>query len=716
MPNTKKIPLNQLVKPSFSFNKDTIPTEMQAYDQWVTWSLVQHPAEEKPKKLPVQIIRENTNLQALPLKWGDPDNLMSFGKAFKAYQDHPDLIAGIGFVFSDLDPFVFIDLDGCYPLNPNDEAKVRADNYINKAKGTFIEFSQSNKGVHIIVEGHINKQETTSDVEIYHKGRFVALTGKLVPGGESEVLHNQNLIDTILTDLDIDIGIDYEESNRFQVPEVILSGERNDTLYKACWSLYGKGLRDEELEEAYAEIVNRCEDIIPPGDKAWSFPDRVAEEYEVVARRKQIKAEQMGLADRYCYIPELNKYFDFKYISLYSTESLNKIHLRTHPGRDGVPKAATYIDVHPNKTLCKGIIWMPCSYGKEQKIVHHDGNQYANTWAGFQVDPIPGNISPWLKVMEHLYPDQTDREWVIKRMSFDVQHPDKKCNWHIVNYGIEGAGKDLALYPLSRIFGEAFSAIGNEEVKSQYDDGFVKRKIIEVNEVNGLSHNSLEKVKQKCTSEGSPWMQLNPKSEAKITVPNLFSLYFNTNHSDAMHIRSTERRFFILRCDTPMTERFTSEEIGEIADWIKKDDLSPNHIMHHLLHLDLSDFDPGVVPYKTKAFHEMCEIVMSDRDETLNDWADLGNKSLKYDFVTDEMLLSDLHLEGIRVNSQQVKTWLSKAGYYKVSSFVLPQKFGHKMKSRRYYTKKNLTGVKPAELWEMIEAEEITRDGEDLEL
>ena len=716
MNQEKQLP-ESLVKAGFTFEPNNIPKEMKKFKQWVIWTLVKEPGKDKPSKLPIKIVRKGSKISFVKVKWSDPQNQMSFDEAVAEYENNKDMVSGVGFVFTNDDPFVFIDLDNIYPTDASKGENQNAYNYIDMAAGTFIEFSQSNKGVHIIVEGYINKSQVTSAVEMYKNGRFVAMTGKLTPKGESKVVYNQKLIDRVLSDLDIDAGLEADQHSKFEIPEIIEVGERNDTLYRAAWQLYGKGLRDEEFREEYFRIVERCEVPIPSNDSAWQFPERVEEEYEILQRRKERSAENVGLSEKYAYIPDINKYFDFDTKQVYVSEALNRLHASTHTGRDGILRASAYIDTSPKRKVCHGIIWMPAKYGEYSETISHEGLTFANTWNGFAVNPVKGDISPWMKVLDHLYPNEKERNNVIRRMAFDVQYPDRKCSWHIVNFGIQGAGKDLALYPLSRIFGSSFGTVGNQEIRSDYDDGFIKKKIVEVNEVNGLSNNSLEKIKQKCTDEGSKWMQLNPKKEAKITVPNLWSLYFNTNHSDAMHITSAERRFYVLRCDTAMVDRFTAKEIDYIAEWIKRDQFSANYVMHYLMNVDLTGFDPGIVPEKTKAFYDMCEIVKSDLDDTLDDWQEQRLHAFRYEFLTPDLIMRDLSLHGVRVPKSPIKVWLQRNNWRQLGLNKRPQKAGEKAKSITYYYRDNrFDSYSAADLWDVVDREERDRDEIGLEL
>jgi hypothetical protein len=84
---------------------------------------------------------------------------------------------GVGFVFTDADPFWFMDLDGCHTgVDWNDTAKY----FCNLFAGAAIEVSTSGKGLHIFGTGQViphNTRYGALGLEFYHTGRFVALTG-----------------------------------------------------------------------------------------------------------------------------------------------------------------------------------------------------------------------------------------------------------------------------------------------------------------------------------------------------------------------------------------------------------------------------------------------------------------------------------------------------------------------------------------------------------
>ncbi len=91
---------------------------------------------------------------------------------------------GIGFVFTENDPFFFIDIDHC--LVSGTWSPI-ATYLLSTFQGSAIEVSQSGTGLHIIGYGNApklrRKKEQTGLFELYTELRFVALTCNVLPGG-----------------------------------------------------------------------------------------------------------------------------------------------------------------------------------------------------------------------------------------------------------------------------------------------------------------------------------------------------------------------------------------------------------------------------------------------------------------------------------------------------------------------------------------------------
>lgn len=147
------------------------------YRQFIVYKLVPRTdGSGKTDKFPIdyrtgKMFIAGQNWQKDPAAWTDADTAIQV-----AAQLGPDY--GPGFLFTDHDPFVFIDLDNCLI---NGQWSPVAIGLCKRLAGAAVEISQSGTGLHIFgaasnvpAHGCDNK---LYGLEMYHKGRFVALTG-----------------------------------------------------------------------------------------------------------------------------------------------------------------------------------------------------------------------------------------------------------------------------------------------------------------------------------------------------------------------------------------------------------------------------------------------------------------------------------------------------------------------------------------------------------
>ena len=163
-------------------------TDLEDYRQWVLWRLVHDRFDKKSgewvklKKPAKRLYSPHAGSDGKhpsaktndPSTWGTFQDCLNAGKNGSAHHDYE-----IGFVFTDKDPFVFIDLDGAIT---DGEPEPWADELIQHFN-SMMEVSQSGRGIHIFVAGEKKWDRSKPEykgheVEVYDRGRFVALTGE----------------------------------------------------------------------------------------------------------------------------------------------------------------------------------------------------------------------------------------------------------------------------------------------------------------------------------------------------------------------------------------------------------------------------------------------------------------------------------------------------------------------------------------------------------
>lgn len=145
-----------------------IPIELREYKQLLWFKKIRKQdfkGKEKILKLPVSPITLKSDDWNNKEQWADFETAVNNMKSSGC--------DGLSFVLSKDDPFVCIDLDNV------DNKKLEI--FIKDFNDTYIEISQSGRGLHIFVKGKIEKNfnNQLEKVEMYQENRCIAMTGNV---------------------------------------------------------------------------------------------------------------------------------------------------------------------------------------------------------------------------------------------------------------------------------------------------------------------------------------------------------------------------------------------------------------------------------------------------------------------------------------------------------------------------------------------------------
>lgn len=168
---------------ALTVNVDGIPDELRCLPQWVGWGYeLRGDKWSKPPLQPSGEYAQTTN----PRTW----NIL--GTVLSAIEKAPHRFSGVGFVFSDNDAFVGIDLDHCFA--PDGKLLPWAGKVVGKFR-TYCEYSISQCGLHLICRGRLPEEflrgkgtgRRKGQVEVYNTGRYFCTSGVAYPGTPREI-------------------------------------------------------------------------------------------------------------------------------------------------------------------------------------------------------------------------------------------------------------------------------------------------------------------------------------------------------------------------------------------------------------------------------------------------------------------------------------------------------------------------------------------------
>jgi putative DNA primase/helicase len=180
-----------------------VPDELKQLEQWVLWKSETRDKKptktrhKKPTKVPYNAQTLHRASSTNSRTWSD------FSTVWDLITQHPKTYAGIGFMFSPDDPYVGIDFDDCLE---DGELKPWAREMVDLMQPTYTEVSPSGNGIKMWIKADkirkekrvsIGKHRGGGGIEIYDKGRYFTVTGKLF-GEATTVAENQAGLDQLM--------------------------------------------------------------------------------------------------------------------------------------------------------------------------------------------------------------------------------------------------------------------------------------------------------------------------------------------------------------------------------------------------------------------------------------------------------------------------------------------------------------------------------------
>lgn len=258
-----------------------VPNMLRQYNQWIVWD------ENKTPFSPITRDKARVNDPATWASYEQAIDFLQYGGEFK----------GVGFVFTNNDDLVFIDLDHC--INDDGELSETAEAVLKLFPDTYTEVSQSETGLHIVCRGNIKRtfRNDAAGVEVYDTGRYMAFTGNALQSCEPRLKHEEleelcRLYDKKYGQPEVPqkpqnsiLRADNMQANK--VVETIIKsrqGAKFAALHAGQWQALGYASQSE-ADQAYINIINH----FAGGDDA--ITRAVFEQSELAKRKKAQRAD-----------------------------------------------------------------------------------------------------------------------------------------------------------------------------------------------------------------------------------------------------------------------------------------------------------------------------------------------------------------------------------------------------------------------------------------
>lgn len=160
-----------------------LPASLREREQWVCWK--EEDRDGKPTKIPVTPETRAFASSTDPETWDSFETALEYAETGNA--------TGVGFVFTDDDPIVGVDLDNC--RDPETEAIDDAALDIIERLDSYTEISPSGTGYHVLISGELPEgRNRRGSIELYDTARFFTVTGDHVEETPARVERRQDAL------------------------------------------------------------------------------------------------------------------------------------------------------------------------------------------------------------------------------------------------------------------------------------------------------------------------------------------------------------------------------------------------------------------------------------------------------------------------------------------------------------------------------------------
>lgn len=214
-----------------------------------------------------------------------------------------------------------------------------------------------------------------------------------------------------------------------------------------------------------------------------------------------------------------------------------------------------------------------------------------NLWQGFAVEPLAGDVAPWLAVLAALVPDDADRCYVLRWLAWKVQNPGGVPDTLLIFKGAKGTGKNSLFDPLVLLFGRhAMLADDPELIAGRFTWHLMSLAFAVLDEAVFIQDpRQADRIKARVTAKT---MHYEQKGMDPVQGVNRCAYVMLTNHEYVWQATNDERRAVVLQVGEAL--RGNLEFWGRYHAWAEGP--GPAALLHYLQGVDLTGFNPRQIP------------------------------------------------------------------------------------------------------------------------
>lgn len=368
---------------------------------------------------------------------------------------------------------------------------------------------------------------------------------------------------------------------------------------------------------------------------------------------------------RYVYVNAIKRFVDLRNGQRLDKEQFNDRH------RSGDPKEKAvdiFLDNRRPHSFADVVGYRP---GDTARVVNNPdkGRVELNMWRpgpAYYVDPKKSvtdtDVSLWLDLGKHLFPDEFERNTLINWMAHLLQYPGVKPNWHpLLGSLVHGTGKDSFMAPLVLGLGENTSVIQMSDFEAEWTWWAENVQLVVVSEISSFERKAVMNKMKSYMATPPDTIDINIKGLPQYSVRNLFGMVLFTNDENGAAIERHDRRLFVLWSDAQV---LPAAWYSRYYDWLHNGN-GVEAVTGYLLQRDLSGFSVRGNAPATEAKEVMRKAAQSSIEGALETGLQDGEGPFDSDLFTINDVEVWLRGKGFRpIGPHKVASLLKSIGCY----------------------------------------------------
>jgi len=336
-----------------------------------------------------------------------------------------------------------------------------------------------------------------------------------------------------------------------------------------------------------------------------SFENYINTRIKNFRKKYEIKDPELArkeFLNRIVYLNDTNTYFDKTKNKIYKADAI-KIGFSKELA---VRNAVQYFTDSRDRIMCESFKYRPKQYDQQNCIITVDKLRYVNKYIPHDLEASPGDVSLFIKLVEHVIPDEIVRTFFLDFICYHYQYPGEKIRFAFILQTAEfQIGKGSIWYAIKNTLGDNVKKVDIEESLDKAKSFLTDRQLVLIDEMKSKGdwderEEILNKFKLFITEEEHSSRKLYVDYDTiKDSCTNFM---FFTNYKDSVVLPPNETRYAVY---FSQAKRLADEFYESYHEWISSES-GKKALLYWFLNREITpEFNPKGVAPKWTSLTEM---------------------------------------------------------------------------------------------------------------